>query len=207
MCLIVHKPAGVPIPEELLSAAAVHNPDGWGLMGFASDGRLVLERRQRVNLAELVDVLWEHRDAELALHLRRRTRGDAELDNVHPFQVADGVWLMHNGTLPIEPRVPGRSDSWHLASDLLRPLSQRHPGLLSDLSFLRLMELSLTPANKLAILDRSHRCLSLLNRAHGAEFEGLWLSSTRWIDGVQLPLARAPQPQERSVSASKVHFL
>ena len=207
MCLIIYKPAEARIPEELLSAAAVHNPDGWGLMGFAFDGRFLLERRPRVHLPELIDVLWAHRNAELAVHLRRRTRGNAESDNVHPFQAGKDIYLMHNGTLPLAPRVPGRSDSWHLATDLLKPLSQRHPGLLGDHGFLRVLEIGLRPENKLALLDRAQRRISLLNRAHGVELEGLWLSSTRWIDGGRFPLSRAPQGQERSYAPIRMEFL
>lgn len=207
MCLIIHKPAEVRIPEELISAAAVHNPDGWGVMGFAADGRTFVEKRAQVHVAEIADLLWQHRDAELALHLRRQTRGAGDLDNAHPFAFGDGLWLMHNGTLPLAPRVPGRSDSWHLAHDLLRPLAQRHPGIASDHGFLRVLELGLKPENKAAILDKHHRRIALLNREHGAELDGLWLSSTRWIDQARFPLALPPQPQERAHPPGRVHFL
>lgn len=207
MCLILYKPAEARIPEELLSAAAVHNPDGWGLMGFGTDGRLLLERRAAVHLPELVDLAWTHREAEFALHLRRQTRGGSGVENTHPFAIADGIYLMHNGTLPLAARVPGRSDTWHLASDILRPLAQRHPGVLSDRGFLRMMELGLRPENKLALLDRRLRRIVLLNREHGVELDGLWLSSTRWIDRERFPLTHAPQPQERSHAPERVHFL
>ncbi len=44
MCLILHKPAGASVPRELIDAAAAFNRDGWGLMGYAADGGLLLER-------------------------------------------------------------------------------------------------------------------------------------------------------------------
>lgn len=56
MCLIIHKPAGVEIAEELLAAGAAHNPDGWGLMGFDANGRPLIQRRASVDVAELIDV-------------------------------------------------------------------------------------------------------------------------------------------------------
>lgn len=207
MCLIVHKPAGLRIPHELLAAALTLNPDGWGLMGFAPDGQLLLERGAAIQPEALFDLERQHADAEYALHLRKQTRGSSGLENAHPFRVLDGLYLMHNGTLPIEPRVPGRSDSWHFTTDILRPLAQRHPGLLSDYAFVRLLELGLRPENKLALLDTRLRRIVLVNREHGAEFEGLWLSNTRWIDRARFPLARTPQPQERAWTPNELEFL
>lgn len=207
MCLIVHKPAGVAIPEELLAAAAAHNPDGWGLMGFDISGHLLLEKRANVDVAELVGTEHALRESEYVLHLRRQTRGGSGLENVHPLKVTDGIYLMHNGTLRIETRVPGRSDTWHFVTELLRPLAQRHTGLLSDNAFLRILELGLRADNKLALLDRHHRRIAIVNRQHGVELEGLWLSNTRWIDRGLFPLAAAPQPQERSYRVNELHIL
>lgn len=207
MCLIVHKPAGLRIPHELLHAALTLNPDGWGLMGFAPDGQLLLERGTSIQPEQLFDLERQHAEAEYALHLRKQTRGSSGLENAHPFRVLDGLYLMHNGTLPIEPRVHGRSDSWHFTADILRPLAQRHPGLLSDFAFVRLLELGLRPENKLALLDARLRRIVLFNREHGAEFEGLWLSNTRWIDRARFPLAHTPQPQERAWGPEELEFL
>jgi len=207
MCLIIYKPSGAAIPADLLQAAVSLNRDGWGLMGFSADGELLLERHATVALDAILATEARHRDAEYVLHLRKRTRGAANLDNAHPFKVSDGVYLMHNGTLRLDSRVPGLSDSWHFANDILRPLTQGYPDLLRDTAFHRLLEMALRPENKLALLDRASRRIVLINQAHGAEFEGLWLSSTRWIDRRLLPLAVTPQPQERSYAASSLRFL
>ncbi|HEX4895911.1 MAG TPA: class II glutamine amidotransferase [Solimonas sp.] len=206
MCLIIHKPADASIPEDLLAAAAAHNPDGWGLMGFAPDGRLLLERHATVDVAVVADTVRHWRDAEFVLHLRRQTRGGSGLENVHPFKILDGLYLVHNGTLKLDVRVPGRSDTWHFVHDLLRPLAQRHPGLLSDHGFLRILELGLKPENKLALLDQRLRRIVVVNREHGVELDGLWLSNTRWIDRARFPLSAAPQPQERGYTADEVQF-
>jgi hypothetical protein len=207
MCLIIHKPRGLEIPADLLEAAVSLNRDGWGLMGFSPDGDLLLERHAKVVLSEILETEKRYRDAEYVLHLRKRTRGAANADNAHPFKVVDGVYLMHNGTLKLEPRVAGMSDSWHFVNDVLRPLAQRREGVLLDNAFHRLLELALRSDNKLALLDYPARRIVLINQAHGAELDGLWLSSTRWIDRRLLPLAITPQPQERSYQPSEVRFL
>lgn len=206
MCLMIHKPAGIEIPPDLLRAAAALNRDGWGLMGFDAERRVLLQRHAQLDLDALLGISAPLKSAEYVLHLRRRTRGAADLRNVHPLKVVGGLHLMHNGTLGFRQRDPGRSDSWQLAASILRPLAQRHPQLLSDNAFHQLLELGLRPENKLALLDERTRRIVLINRAHGAEFEGLWLSSTRWIDRSQLRLAEPRQPQERSYSAHELRF-
>lgn len=207
MCLIIHKPKGLSIPEDLLHAAASLNQDGWGLMGFAADGKLLLEREPILALEDLLATVARHRDAEYVLHLRKRTRGSAEAVNTHPIKVGNGLYLMHNGTLNIPTTESGRSDTWHFVHGVLKPLIQRHPGLLLDNAFHRLLEIGLRAENKLALLDQSSHRIILINKKHGAHFEGLWLSSTRWIDRRLLPLDAPPQPQERSYAANEISFI
>lgn len=207
MCLIIHKPAGVAIPADLLAAALELNRDGWGAMGFDDLGQLLLEKQAEPDLEAIVAFERRHREHEFVLHLRRRTRGGGGIENVHPFRVVPGMHLMHNGTLPLEVKQAGRSDTWHLVAEILRPLAQRHRKLLSDPAFLQFLELGLKPENKLAILHEATREIVLVNWQHGAEFDGLWLSSTRWIDRGRFPLAHAPQAQERVYSSRDLSFL
>jgi len=207
MCLIVHQPPGAAIPPDLLDAALALNHDGWGLMGFGDAGEVFTARHGEVKPAAIRQALAEHRGHELVLHLRQRTRGSGGIENAHPFKLAERLYLMHNGTLPVRQSVAGRSDTWHFVQDVLRPLHQRHPGLLADEAFLRLAELAIRPENKIALLDGHARRVVILNRQHGAEFEGLWLSNTRWIDRRLLPLAHTPQPQLRSYAPDELHFV
>jgi hypothetical protein len=207
MCLILHKPAGASVPHELIEAAAAFNRDGWGLMGFLEDGTEIVERHLQVNVDFIAQRLSELRKSELCLHLRLRTRGSDAADNGHPIKVSERFQLMHNGTLRLKMRVPGRSDSWHFAVDLLRPLAQKWPEAISHPSFVALVEAGLTPENKVVLLDTQARQLVFFNRHHGVEFEGLWLSSTRWIDRRRLALSHAPQPQQKTYTAGELEFL
>lgn len=207
MCLIVHKPAGQRIPHDLLVAAARLNADGWGLMGHDANGGHVLERHAHLDLEMLLEAETRHADAQIALHLRRRTRGRVDLHNTHPFEIDDGVFLMHNGTLQFDEGPAGDSDTRYFAEQVLRPLSRRHRGLLADRDFLHLLELSLSERNKAVVYDSRQRQFSILNRHHGAEFEGLWLSSIKWIDASLLPLAGGASIQQRAYHAREVRFL
>jgi hypothetical protein len=207
MCLIVHKPAGLAIPTELIEAAAAFNRDGWGLMGIGVDGKPLVERHGEVDTAQIERRLRALKQVELCLHLRLRTRGSAAADNAHPLKVSDRFQLMHNGTLKLPARVAGRSDSWHLAVDVLRPLAVNWPDMLGHPSFLALVEAGLTQENKLVLMDNENGRMIFFNRQHGGEFEGLWLSSTRWIDRRRFALAQAPQPQQKTYSPDELHFL
>lgn len=206
MCVIIHKSRESKIPPELLRAALAFNSDGWGLMGFDAQGALILERHAHTEPEAIADSLRKHAGDELVLHLRQRTRGDQARDNAHPFKVAEHLHLMHNGTLPLASRVAGRSDTWHFVHDILRPLHTRHAALFNDPAFITLLEMSLKAENKVVLLDARTQRIAILNRQHGAEFEGLWLSNTRWIDRRLLPLADTPQPQQRSYAADRLHF-
>ncbi len=53
-----------------------------------------------------------------------------------------------------------------------------------------LLEVGLSAENKLAWLDYLHHRIVIVNRQHGVEFEGLWLSDARCIDRALLPLAK-----------------
>lgn len=198
MCLIIHKPAGLPIAHDLLEAAAELNPDGWGVMGLGPKGETLIERELAVRLPDLLQFEEQHREAEYVLHLRRRTRGTVSRANAHPFKIVEGLYLVHNGTLEMATPVSGWSDTRHFVNDVLRPLARTYPHLIADPAFQRLLVIGLRCENKLALLDTRSRQFFLINREHGAQFEGLWLSSTRWINRNRLSLAHAPQPQERS---------
>lgn len=207
MCLIIHKPARARIPHDLLTAAVRLNGDGWGLMGYDSGGQRLLERHPRVDVAELLATEERLADAEYALHLRRRTRGRVNLHNTHPFEIEDGVFLMHNGTLNFEQGRAGISDTRSFVDLVLRPLARRYTGLLVDREVLHLLELSLSTQNKAVLFDFPRRRFDFLNRSAGSEFESLWLSSVKWIDAASLPLSGANDTQQRSYQAQEIRFL
>lgn len=182
MCVIFHKPPGRSIDRDLLEAAAACNGDGWGLMGVAGDGEVLVERHARVDVAVIEQRLADLRDADLCLHLRQRTRGARSLHNTHPIRVNARFELMHNGTVELPPAADGRSDSWQLANGLLGPLLDSHPELAGDPAFVTLVEAGLTPRNRLVLLDRDERRLLFFNRRHGVERDGLWISGWHWVE-------------------------
>ena len=88
----------------------------------------------------------------------------------------------------------------------LRPLVDRHPNLALDPGFLRIFERSLGASNRVVLLSQPARRIEILNADQGTSYEGLWLSSTRWIDQGVLEIPGALQPQRRSYQPTGLQF-
>jgi len=188
MCLIIHQPEGAVTPVALLRSAAEYNPDGFGFMGFDHAGRTRIERSGEQGLALATRLADEFAGRNGVFHFRRRTRGSSNDENLHPFKVAPGLYLMHNGTARVEIRLAGRSDTWHLVNDYLGPFLSSRRRLIYDRSFRHILNAWLGPQNRIVFLDESEDRIELLHRAEGLEWNGLWLSNARWVDRALLSL-------------------
>ncbi len=183
MCLIIHKPAGASLPEELLASAVEFNPHGFGIMAFGDAQRVVVRRRARGDLSALKRLAASFGDGEWVVHLRYRTRGDIDLDNTQPLRVTSRIAMVHNGTIALEQHTPARSDTWHLISDYLRPILSRRPEMLYEKSFQDLLRTWAGPHNRFVFLDGATQRTVIVNREAGIEVGDLWLSNSRWFDG------------------------
>lgn len=202
MCLMIHKPPYAVIPESLIRIARAYDGGSSGLMGIGKDRRLLLERRHRLNVNELLVLEPELRGAEYVLHLCQPRRDDSVSSNVYPFEVTEGIYLMHSGALRLKARVPGKSDTWHLVHDLLRPLVTRWDSLFEDPSFAALwsvLEEGLRPDNRLALLGYPRRRFIIINREHRIDI--LWRVNLREVAARQ-PRARPSQAGRSSLPAA-----
>jgi hypothetical protein len=199
MCLIIHKPKGVKVPKALLQSAAEYNPDGFGFMAFAGPMRSI--RVNKSHVTKFPD-LWmsyqEYETEECVIHLRKRTRGGIEQDNTHPFQITEHLYMAHNGTLNVPCWTPGKSDTWHLVNNHLRPMLSARPQALYEWAFQTFLKAWIGPANRLVFMDALSRSTVILNKEHGVERAGLWLSNTRWFDAASLGLQLPRQTALRS---------
>ncbi len=189
MCLIIHQPEELTTPVALLRSAAEYNPDGFGFMGFDASGKLRIERSASADVALATRLAEEFAGRNCAFHFRRRTRGSSHAENLHPFKIAPGLYLMHNGTAKVEIRQAGRSDTWHLVNDYLAPFLSSRRKLIYDRAFRHILDAWLGPQNRIVFLDEAEGRIELLHRADGFDWNGLWLSNTRWVDRSLLSLA------------------
>jgi Predicted glutamine amidotransferase len=197
MCLVIHKPRDIELPDALLDSAADYNPHGYGLMAFADDGDLQIIRSAETRKSELLAQYREFRDHECVIHLRYGTSGAIDGPNTHPIEITPQLYVAHNGTVNLERHVPERSDTWHLVNDYLRPILSRRPELLYDRFFQELMTTWCGPHNKFVFMDGAQKRTVIVNRQSGFEVEGLWLSNTRWFDASRFSWRQAsatPEP-------------
>lgn len=190
MCLIIHKPKGVRVHLDLLHSASIFNPDGYGIMAFTSPQKISIYRHRHTNFDELRRTYLQFANYECVIHLRLRTSGKISNINTHPFRVTQSIYMAHNGTLDIHCRLPGRSDSWHIVNDYLTPLFQHKPKILHNEKFQQYMSTKIGPNNRLVFMDAQHRRTIIINRDLGVEYQGLWLSNTKWFDAASFGLCK-----------------
>lgn len=103
MCMATLIPSGVDIPFEGLENGAVVNDDGHGYAIASS--RLGMETFKSMNyettMNNLTSARARHGKSSVVLfHSRFGTHGELSNFNVHPFEVAPGTVMAHNGIMP-----------------------------------------------------------------------------------------------------------
>jgi len=182
MCLLIHKPAGIDVPELLLGSAAEYNPHGFGIMVLHKDGHFELRRRARTHINTLRKIYAQFREHECVLHFRYGTSGEVDQINTHPIKVTRHIYMAHSGTLEVERHREVRSDTWHFAMDYLRPILKNRPEALYESGFQNLIKAWAGPSNRFVFMDSRKGTTVIINREHGFDVDGLWLSNTRWFD-------------------------
>lgn len=182
MCLIIHKPKDAEVPDLLLRSASEFNPHGFGIMALSENHGLSVRRRSRTHITELWKLYAAYREQECVIHFRYRTRGDIDSGNTHPIRITRDIYMAHNGTLELDQHEHGRSDTWHLVNDYLRPILRHRPLTLYETAFHDLIKAWAGPSNKFVFMDSARNQTVIINRDYGFEIEGLWLSNTRWFD-------------------------
>jgi predicted glutamine amidotransferase len=209
MCLIIHKPKDAKINLDLLQSASEYNPHGYGFMAFAGPQKINIFRDQKTNFDELRRAYTHFAKYECVIHLRLRTRGNINKTNTHPFRITNSIYMAHNGTLDINCRVPGRSDSWHMANDLLSPLLRRSPKVIHNKTFQNYMAKKIGVNNRIVFMDADQQQTIIINKALGVEYHGVWLSNSKWFDAAKFGLAaeRVSAHAEQSSGYSKLKLL
>lgn len=151
MCLIIAKPKGTPIKEDLwlsIENAQRVNSHGMGYMYkldgedeiYISKGFFTTDK-----IIEEIDEMGLKPEDELVVHLRMATHGKTNVDNCHPFVVSsnhkevlsNGKYvnkpcIAHNGVISMFGRAGSDySDTYHFVKDFLSNLDSpeliKHP--------------------------------------------------------------------------------
>lgn len=200
MCLLIYKPVTATISVELIKDAYKRNQDGIGLM-LADSGKIEVYKTLELDTA--IDMLYGLESYELFVHFRMRTHGNISLDNVHPFQISDDIWLMHNGVIHDVGTCKTRSDT-KLFTELITPMLVDNPSLLFDIAWQKLIA-KFCHGSRLAFLHSSGRSV-IINEQDGINWRGLWLSNTYawslWDDRPKLAL-KMPEVKTKMFGSAK----
>ena len=124
MCMLCVVPPNVLPDREKLTYSAINNPDGFGFAIVVSKEKRIItyhtmDPDDAVN--EFLKMRAEYPSDYALWHARLATHGSTNLDNCHPFKVADSMTVLaHNGILPIDiPTGDWRSDTRIFAEEVL----------------------------------------------------------------------------------------
>ncbi len=178
MCLIVHAPANVPVPMELIEDTYHSNSDGFGLMWYA-EGRVQTFKAADIKPQEILEVVSRVQHCERILHFRMATHGAIDDTNTHPFKVVDGMFMMHNGILPFPAgRRTRMSDTAIFNATVVRPLVEAGGfDALDNAGVMELLDKVLGNSNRLAFMDDTGK-VRIFGRELGVEWRDLWCSNT-----------------------------
>lgn len=193
MCLIIASQLGELPKDSLLRDANQDNPDGWGICKV-QNGRIAVEKGW--NTASLIAASHRCENLPYIIHMRFATHGTVNRRNTHPFKIAPGLFMAHNGMLNISTASnPELSDTAHYAN-LISSLLADVPDWWNMPSFISDLEEDIGLCNKLAFL-RDTGELRLVNKLMGEEEGSIWYSNTnshpvskKWYYGAHLGLAK-----------------
>lgn len=194
MCVIVHQPKGTHIDKDLAHRLWTRNSDGGGYAFIDPDGVLVTRKTLEW------DEWWKSFETDRSrfpgrdflLHLRIKTHGDVNLDNVHPFQVDEHTVMAHNGIISGVPDYgDGRSDTRVFIDEVLPEL----PPDWLDNHYLRSMVEEWIGWSKLMFLTNNpnlKKTVYILNQNRGTYKDGMWFSNSNGLTVVKYTTWTSP---------------
>lgn len=169
MCQIVYKTKEAKLNFEYLDKAQKHNKDGYGVAWYEDD---VVKTYKTFNYKQFKRMLGALRDKEYIAHLRNKTKGSINYNQIHPFEIPSGV-MFHNGTILSLSKLTNvnKSDSQVLAG----MLNNTEYNYIEDIQpFLE--QMIDDKINRLAFLELDGR-VTILNEHLGMWEDGVWYSN------------------------------
>jgi len=190
MCVIAIKPIESKLTRKEIYNCWSNNLDGAGFMYTdPGTGKIHIHKE----LYSFARFYRKYRKAELkhgaetpfVLHFRRKTIGDVNIGNTHPFRISAKVAFCHNGSInfPMSDKVPKNediSDTRWFCRLILMGLS---PEFYRNRSTMILLQ-DFSPKSKMVFLDHKGR-VTISN-----EEAGIW-DDHRWFSNNSFQLSKA----------------
>ena len=201
MCLLVDQSHLSDFSYEFLAGVYRKNSDGLGIM-FAEDGKVKVFKHLPKSVDDFISFYDTYaKGKDCIWHARMKTHGNIDMENCHPYQVTDDIFMAHNGILSTgnDPD-EAKSDTWHFINWVLRPALQAQPELLHDLGFQQYIAHMIGSSNKFAFMDGSGESV-VLNLKSGVNYEKSWLSNTYAWDYYKLTNTPSPASYKPTVKS------
>lgn len=192
MCLIVYKQGEDASFSNNNFKRAINNgnEDGFGIM-YVEDGRVKVEK----SLGKPEEQLSLYKTLKgkdtFALHLRLKTHGEVDEENIHPFCILnkdDGdpidLFMMHNGVIRCDSPDKAYCDSYNFAKYYLKPMLKADPYLIDNKYWQEMVVDYIGVTNKLLFMNSEGETW-IINEDKGEYVDGSWLSSPHYIKGAK----------------------
>lgn len=178
MCLIIKKPATTDFGRVWLRNFWDGNRDGAGVMRFNGEA-VDVEKVTSPSFREFHRFYDRHAAGrDCVIHLRWRTHGTISDDNTHPYYVANGVFMMHNGVLASGNAADrSKSDTWHFIENRIKPDMALEPNILADKGYRCDLGREIGRSNRFVFLGPDG-ITRVINRRSGIDWRGAWFSNT-----------------------------
>lgn len=180
MCVILHKPAGIDIPQETLANCFKANPNGGGFM-YASDGILHIIKGL-MTLENFMAKYNEHKlvEKEVIIHFRLTSAGESIPEQTHPFWIFENkLAFVHNGhMMDYDTGGLRQSDTMEFNNEILRKLPQ---DWLNNEAIMELVD-SYIDGSVMVFMDSTGKIEILGDTGCGiTTIDGVWFSNNYWM--------------------------
>ena len=177
MCIVIHKPQGISLKKEIYLSCFENNPDGAGFL-IHNNGELVLEK----GFFKFED-FWKqfspHQNKRAVIHFRIRTHGKKDIENTHPFWIAENeLAFAHNGIIgETIGNDSDKSDTLNFNTTILQKLYKQFGSQFIHNEVLRKLLVGYVGwGNKIVFMDKEGTSY-IFNRSQGEEKHGAWFSN------------------------------
>lgn len=178
MCVIVYVPEGhrSGFQTKYIDPIMSHNRDGFGMMW--GEGNKIKTIKGLYDRDEIEYMINDGPLNKVAYHFRYTTVGSKTDDMCHPFQIADDMALMHNGTFSeyFGRRNSNASDTYHFTEDLKKVYKKKGSNFFFSDPFMSLN----IGSNKVLIMGmlKGQLHTTFLNKAMWSKKDGMIVSNT-----------------------------
>ena len=184
MCWISSLKAGQKLKSEYIDKAQSINKDGYGVMYYKNEQVNIFRTMDYEEFKTFLDTI---EDCNRVIHLRYTSMGKTTIDNVHPFSVGNGAYMLHNGTLSsmrtcsVDGCGDDDSDTKQLAH-LIKSCSYTH---ISDILPL-IQQITGKTGNKLVFMEANGE-ITIVNKNLGVEEDDIWYSNEYHVTKTYTP--------------------